>query len=105
MQMLACYLLFAAEIATPPLPSSCCYGDVLRDDHGGFLIVGEVWLGVGKVQPGGRAIHIVWTHRRNGAESFAYASLYSWDAAACQWRGYYGRAEDPYTVEETLRER
>lgn len=104
MNALAYFMLFAAELADPCLPSTH-YGDTLRDDHGGFLVVGEVWLGVGRVQPGGRAIHIVWTHRRNGVESFAYPSLYSWDAVACQWRGYYGRAEDPYTVEEILRER
>lgn len=105
MSTLSPYILFASMLADPCIPSSCCYGDVLRDDHGGILIVGDTWHGVGKVQPGGRAIHIVWTHRQPRDEAAAYPSLYSWDAVACQWRGYYGRAEDPYTVEEILRER
>lgn len=104
MNTLAYCLLLASEMVSPPLPSTH-YGDMIRDDYGGLLIIGEIWIGVGKVMPGGKSIHIVWTHRKNGYESFAYPSLYSWDAAACQWRGYYGRAEDPYTIEETLRER
>lgn len=104
MGSLAPYILVASLLADPPLPSTH-YGDMLRDDHGRFLVIGEVWIGIGKVLPGGKAVHIVWTHRRNGQESCAYPAAYSWDAVACQWRGYYGPASDPYTVEETLRER
>lgn len=105
MTALASYILAMSMLADPCVPASSCYGDVIRDDHGCIMIVGEIWIGVGKVQPSGKAFHVVWTHRRNGHETFAYPAYYSWDAVACQWRGYYGRSEDPYTVEEIWREK
>ncbi len=82
MNALATYILAASMLADPCLPTTH-YGDTLRDDHGGFLIVGEMWFGVGRVLPGGRAVHVVWTQRRNGHESCAYPAVYSWDAIAC----------------------
>jgi hypothetical protein len=106
MDLLACYLLAFASLCEPRIPTKCVWGDVIRDDRDGITITGPVWDRVGKVLPGGRFIHVMWTQKNGSRDgSCAYPGLYSWDAETWTWRGYYGRSECPYTNTDILRER
>lgn len=104
MFVLACYFLL---IIDPHLPSEFYSGRVIRDDYGGFLIVSEIsgWLGIGRIMPGGRAMHVIWTPDLPGDHRNFRPAYYSWDTVRRQWRGYVGPAHDPYTQEDLLEER
>lgn len=107
MESLAYYLLLALELADPSMPKAIQHGAVSCDDRGGVIITGPGWVGVGRILPNGRSMHLVWTPRQSfgRVDALAYPGYYSWDWRTQQWRGYYGTSGDPYTRTDYLIEK